>query len=293
MEKMVALLLHTTKSNRILSATRKFHPVFFDLPDSEHISAVIFTNSGTHAKFQRMGYQAGFSGDEVEIGRYGFAYNPDPAAMDSSWFSYSMSALPVEETWGQGISVFFNPNALHPIKKDFFPNGTQSYIEDGQLMTDMFGFHPFQSQKVVTFTKDKKKGQRWPKFAVHAIGFETYQELAGRYAFVSGKNPILLETGWFVDESGTMAGAVSFDKIDNDWAFATLQLVNGRLELVDMKVSISTRTEAVVALQMSMSRNYLKSNGGMSDFSRLVMFGVDELQSKASYADQSGEAESP
>ena len=33
---------------------------FFGQPDTEYVSAVVFTNSGTHAKFTRMGFQQGF-----------------------------------------------------------------------------------------------------------------------------------------------------------------------------------------------------------------------------------------
>lgn len=33
---------------------------FFDLPTSEHVSAVLFTNQGTSAKFTRMAFRAGY-----------------------------------------------------------------------------------------------------------------------------------------------------------------------------------------------------------------------------------------
>ena len=40
---------------------------FFSQPHTEHISAVLFTNSGTHAKFSRMGYLHGFGCDVIDM----------------------------------------------------------------------------------------------------------------------------------------------------------------------------------------------------------------------------------
>jgi hypothetical protein len=42
---------------------------FFDLPEAENISAVIFTNAGTWGKFTRMGYQAGYHRGNLYICR--------------------------------------------------------------------------------------------------------------------------------------------------------------------------------------------------------------------------------
>ena len=59
---------------------------FFEQPDTEYVSAVVFTNSGTHAKFTRMGYQQGFGIEHFDISREGYCYNPDPDAMDPTYF---------------------------------------------------------------------------------------------------------------------------------------------------------------------------------------------------------------
>ena len=68
---------------------------FFEQPRAEHISAVIFTNSGTHAKFTRMGFQQGFGNDHFEVIRRGFSYTPDPDAKDATFFSYCLSQPPL------------------------------------------------------------------------------------------------------------------------------------------------------------------------------------------------------
>lgn len=49
---------------------------FFAQPDAENISAILFTNSGTNAKFGRMGYQHGAGNETISVRRSGFAYSP-------------------------------------------------------------------------------------------------------------------------------------------------------------------------------------------------------------------------
>ena len=36
------------------------------------------------------------------------------------------------ESWGQGLVVNHNPNALFPLPRDFSPEAVQAYIEDGK-----------------------------------------------------------------------------------------------------------------------------------------------------------------
>ena len=62
---------------------------FFSQPDSEHISAVLFTNSGTLAKFSRMGYQHGYGCETVVMERRGLWFNPDRNARDSTLMFYN------------------------------------------------------------------------------------------------------------------------------------------------------------------------------------------------------------
>lgn len=51
---------------------------FFFLPDSENVSAVIFSSCGTLSKFNRMGKQAGLGSPKVTLVRIGTFYNHDP-----------------------------------------------------------------------------------------------------------------------------------------------------------------------------------------------------------------------
>ena len=95
---------------------------FFEQPDTEYVSAVVFTNSGTHAKFTRMGYQQGFGTEHFHISRSGYCYNPDPDAMDPTYFEYDLAEPPLVESWGQGLVGNHNPNALFPLPRYYFPD---------------------------------------------------------------------------------------------------------------------------------------------------------------------------
>src|SRR5206468_2426679 len=117
--------------------------------DAEHVSAVLFTNSGTNPKFTRMGYQTGYGCDAIRVLRSGFSFNPDPDAMDPTFFRYDMDDPPFVERWGQGIVVLHNPQCLHPIPKDFFVDAVQGYVVDGMFRCDHPFWHPISSKTLV------------------------------------------------------------------------------------------------------------------------------------------------
>ena len=71
---------HEFKGKRVPSG-------FFDLPEAENVSAVIFSNAGTIAKFDRMGVAAEFGADGYGYFRMGIRYNPDPNAVIGEAFS--------------------------------------------------------------------------------------------------------------------------------------------------------------------------------------------------------------
>ena len=59
---------------------------FFDLPDAENVSAVLFSNSGTISRFDRMGVLAGFGSPRVRLVREGFVLDHDPNATEPKRF---------------------------------------------------------------------------------------------------------------------------------------------------------------------------------------------------------------
>ena len=145
---------------------------FFFQEGAENISAVIFSNSGTHAKFNRMGYQHGIGNDHLHMGRVGFCANPDPSAMDPSYFSYDMDEPPFVETWGQGLSVFHNPKCKFPLPPDFLTASQNHKFSQEQFVTHCSGWHPFSSTTSVVDTGSfKGEVSKYPlRTATVAIG---------------------------------------------------------------------------------------------------------------------------
>lgn len=120
---------------------------FFSQPEAENVSAIIFSNSGTIAKFERMGYQEEYYSDFIKIIRGGTKYNPDPNASIPLNFSYDLDKPLIKETWGQDMVVFYNPNAKIPLPKDFFADAAQTYIQDNIICSDINPtFHVYSSK---------------------------------------------------------------------------------------------------------------------------------------------------
>jgi len=91
---------------------------YFGLPDSEYISAVLFTNAATITKFNRMGKLAGLGSKAVRLIRTGYLFNPDPDALEPIQFSMDVDAPDYEELWSDSLMMFHNPNALHPVNPE-------------------------------------------------------------------------------------------------------------------------------------------------------------------------------
>lgn len=120
---------------------------FFDLEGAEHISAVLFNNGATLAKFNRMGFVAGFGSRRVHMRRTGTALNPDPDAAEPFRFSLIVDE-DYNETWSEGLDLFHNLRAQHPVDPRHFPTAMHHFLEaDGQVRTDRLtdDFHPLAS----------------------------------------------------------------------------------------------------------------------------------------------------
>ena len=116
---------------------------FFDLPDAENVSAVIFSNEGTIPKFNRMGFTFdGYPG--LRMVRVGTCMDFDPRATLPQTFGYLVGDFP--EEWGHGMSVYHNPNALHPIPRDFFEGfSARHWIDNGHSDNLFRDFSPLVS----------------------------------------------------------------------------------------------------------------------------------------------------
>ena len=247
------LEIHTETVDSHTSGAKTIPSNFFEQPDTEHISAVIFTNSGTHAKFTRMGYQQGFGIDHFEILRRGYSFAPDPEAKDPAYFFYSLSQAPLVEWWGQGLVVHHNPNALYPLPKDFFPGAMQAYIEDGQYKAEIPDWHPFTSTTVdLHFETPKSTSMTEPRVYVTPI---TKSQFRNVFPFDIDVMGITTEEGWFTDETESFLGVVVKDKADQDWGYIILARDEHFIfRAIDTAHSMPTRETARIDLQSAIGK---------------------------------------
>lgn len=105
---------------------------FFDIPGSENVSAILWTNAGTVPKFTRMALAGAFPDGDVTMLRYGTMYDEDPNAHAALPFAYIVGdeGTP-EETWGQEAVLLHNPSAINPVPRGLFEGLTESVLEDG------------------------------------------------------------------------------------------------------------------------------------------------------------------
>lgn len=87
---------------------------FFAQPGTENVSAVIFSNAGTKAKFSRMGTLAGFGDPTVAVRRVGTLSNPEPGALEGIPFDVNIENGEYLEGWADELEIYHNPNALFP-----------------------------------------------------------------------------------------------------------------------------------------------------------------------------------
>lgn len=132
---------------------------FFDLPDAEHISAVLFGNSGTVAKFNRLGYRLGYGAEEnLTFLWHGFRYNHEPEQDVPVRFVYELGQPDVpEENWGHGLTLFHNPRAVLPLPYDILNCGF-ALVDDSGLRSFFPDFHPFSSQTITIMARPRDEG---------------------------------------------------------------------------------------------------------------------------------------
>lgn len=136
------------------SSGEKIDAGFFFTPDSENISVILFSSIATVAKFSRMGIQAGFGVKGHTVVRIGAKVDHNPNAFVPIVFSYIVDEN-CEESWGEGVNLFHNPNAIHKLDIDLFPNVAHHFLKDEHIHTKAPEFHPFFSINQVLIPEDE------------------------------------------------------------------------------------------------------------------------------------------
>lgn len=106
---------------------------FFNLPDAEHISAIITNSQATLSKFNRIGIKAGFGDSSITGVRTVSCFNPDPKASTSIVFMTDIHDEKYEESWSEGMNVYHNPRALVPLPDHFLPAAVHHRLKGDQI----------------------------------------------------------------------------------------------------------------------------------------------------------------
>lgn len=126
---------------------KKIPSGFFLQPDSENVSAILFSSTGTISKFNRIGKQAGFGSNKIKMYRYGTCHNHDQDATTPCIFKYEVTTNS-DETWAEGLSMFHNPNAKYPVPRELFPSIAHHYMETDKMISYIPDFHPYSSMTI-------------------------------------------------------------------------------------------------------------------------------------------------
>jgi hypothetical protein len=119
---------------------------FFRLPDSENISAVISTNAGTIAKFNRLGILGKFGSKRVLAIREGTMVDHNPNACHPKFFKVVVNAAGYDETWIEGLNVYHNPHAKFPLPMEMLSGAAHHFCDEfGQVTSYTPDFHPIAS----------------------------------------------------------------------------------------------------------------------------------------------------
>jgi hypothetical protein len=132
------LVTRATKTDEHVHGTKAIPSGFFDLPGAENISAVLFSNVGTLAKFDRMGVAAGFGAPDHRYFRFGTRLNRDPNSPIGDRFVEEVG-VEHEEGWADELQLFHNPNARNPLpERSVFPI-TEHFFKDGHHLSYSVG----------------------------------------------------------------------------------------------------------------------------------------------------------
>jgi hypothetical protein len=222
---------------------------------------VLFSNSGTGPKFNRMGYQAGYHRGNITMFRRGTCLSTDPNSATPQQFAYDLDFPPCEETWGQGLVVFHNPKALYPLPPHFFPEAVAHYFKNGAPTVDVPAapLLPFASITVICCADNdfELEPANNPRPGIHSIRLEEFEAL--RPPRSSRTLPTSQEKEWFASEDHRIVGTIALDLVDNDWLFVLFsRRSDDALETEDLRCDIpdrmAARQELLDAMEFALKR---------------------------------------
>lgn len=138
----------------------------FNDPEMRGLSAIVFSNACTMAKFNRMGVLAGLGVPGVKLRRQGILYDRTPGALEHINFDMDVESeeyqalWPWGEAWCVELEVFHNPGAAHPLPFDLLPGATHWFERDGEVVCETMWMHTVLSS--TTTISAPKQLMCWP-----------------------------------------------------------------------------------------------------------------------------------
>lgn len=171
-----------------------------DWKEIENISAIIFQNSASVAKFRRMGWFNNYYNSLQIIKREGFVADNNKYATLPCKLSYTLDSPPFQERWGNDLVVLHNPNAKNPIPKGYFENALDIWIEDGQYQSKLpkHTVHFFNSTTQVFAYQLLKPN----KSNIENITKYEFYKIANLFKNIDSKNSI--EMYWYKTSSNIL-----------------------------------------------------------------------------------------
>ena len=121
---------------------------FFSYPLAENVSAIIYCNQFTVPRFFRLAAQVDGWPIELVGQREGYFIDSHDGPSE---YHYNLGSLGTpNEPWWQGVTVFHNPNAIHPLPKRSFRSTCEYQYRDGYFNCHVFGFHPLTSSMIIS-----------------------------------------------------------------------------------------------------------------------------------------------
>jgi len=178
---------------------------FFNLPDAENISAVIFTNAATSGKFTRMGWEKHGGITATNVARVGAMWNSDPDVRHATWFAYDLREPLMRERWTDGMVVLHNPRARVPLPNGAFGELTQVYTPFEENFAKR---HVFSSRTILNAS---------PSGSFKPIEVPCIPRHEGR-ALAASLPEIVTSDYWVADKEREFLGVVTQDTEEpNDW----------------------------------------------------------------------------
>jgi hypothetical protein len=123
-------VIKRVKTKEHIYKHKKIPSNFFEQPNSEHISAVLFSNGATLTTFNRMGKLGGLGGKDIKMIRTGVRVNLNPEEFEPIPFVVDVDDENYSEAWADTVVMYHNPKALQPVNPDMFPDISHVFFNE-------------------------------------------------------------------------------------------------------------------------------------------------------------------